>query len=120
VVEDEIDPWPRRERRELLERRERLEDEMARAVRPGGLEREHDATVLEESPPVLRHRRTEQIAAELLQACAIHGRHGDVSVEIEARQMRVPGRRREHPRRVGILPSRQTRAPARGPSALRP
>ena len=34
---------------------------------------------------------------------AIRRRHGDVGVEIEAREVRVPRRGREHPRRVGIV-----------------
>jgi hypothetical protein len=40
----------------------------------------------------------------LLQPSAICCRHRDVGVQIEARQMRVPGSGREHPRRVGIVP----------------
>jgi hypothetical protein len=104
VVEDEIDPWPRRERRKLLEQRERLEDQVARAVCPGVLEREHDATVAQQPESILSHRRTEQIAAELFQPRAIRCRHRAVGVKIETRQMRVPRRRREHPRRVGIVP----------------
>jgi hypothetical protein len=35
----------------------RLEDEVARAVCPGTLEREDDTTVVEESQPVRRHPR---------------------------------------------------------------
>jgi hypothetical protein len=58
VVEDEVDPWPRRERRQLLEQRERLEDQVARAVCPGALEREHDATVAQQPESMLSHRRT--------------------------------------------------------------
>ena len=72
VVEHKVDPRPRRERGELLEQRQRLEHEMARAVGPGGLEREQDAAIGQEPEPVLGHRRAEQIAAELFQARAIH------------------------------------------------
>jgi hypothetical protein len=104
VVEDEVDPRPRGQRGELLEQLQRLEHEMARAVRPGGLERERNAAIGQEAEPVLSHRRPEQIAAELFQARAIGGRHRDVGVEIEAREMRAPGGGREHPRRVGIVP----------------
>jgi hypothetical protein len=42
VVEHEIDPRPWGERREFLEQRERLEDEMTRAIRQRRLEREHE------------------------------------------------------------------------------
>jgi hypothetical protein len=42
VVEHKIDPGPWGERREFLEQRERLEDEMTRAIRPRRLEREHE------------------------------------------------------------------------------
>jgi len=93
MVEDQVDPRPRGERRELLEQRERFEDEMARAVCPGGLEREHDATVGQPPESILSDRGTKPIAAELFQTRAIRRRHGHVGVEIEARQMGVPGRR---------------------------
>ena len=113
VVENEIDPRPRGQRRELLEQRDRLEDEMTRAVRPGGLEREHNAIVGQQPESILSDRRPEQVAAELFQTHAIRRRHCDIGVEIEARQMGVLGSGREHP-------TRHTRAPARGPSAIRP
>jgi hypothetical protein len=57
VVEHEIDPWPWGERREFLEQRERLEDEMTRAIRPRRLEREHDAAIVQAPEPILGHRR---------------------------------------------------------------
>jgi hypothetical protein len=104
VVEHEVHPRPWRERGELLEQLQRLEHEMARAIRPRGLEREHDAAIVQEPESVLSHRRAEQIAAELFQARAIRGRHGDVGVQIEASEMRVPGRGRQHPRCVRIVP----------------
>ena len=63
VVEHEIDPRPRGERRQLLEQRERLDDEMACAIRPGRLERAQDATVGQQPESILSDRRPEQIAA---------------------------------------------------------
>ena len=59
VVEHEVDPRPWGERGQLLEQRERLEHELARAVRPRGLEREHDAAIGQEPEPVLGHCRAE-------------------------------------------------------------
>jgi hypothetical protein len=56
---------------ELLEELQRLEHEIARAVSPGGLQREHDAAIDQEAEPILGHRRAEQIATELFQAGAI-------------------------------------------------
>ena len=56
----------------------------------------------------------------LFQPRAIRRRHRDVGVEIEAREMRVPGSGREHPRRVGIVPHTPDRVPARGPKVMRP
>jgi hypothetical protein len=78
-----VDARPRGERGQLLEQRERLEHELPRAVRPRRLEREHDAAIVQEPEPVLRHRRSKQIAAQLLQAHAIRCRHRDVGVQIE-------------------------------------
>ena len=73
-------------------------------IRPRRFDREHDAAIVQAPEPVLGHGRAEQIAAELFQAWAIRGGHGDVGVEVEARETRVPGGGREHPRRVGIVP----------------
>jgi SMP-30/gluconolaconase/LRE-like protein len=53
---------------------------------------------------VVGYCRPEQITAELFQARAVRGRDGDVGVQVEAREMRVPGGRREHPWRVEIVP----------------
>jgi hypothetical protein len=104
VVEHEVDPRPGRERGEFLKERERVEHEMARAIRPRRLEGEHDAAIVQQPEPALSHRRAEQLAAEMLQTRAVRGQHRDVDVEIEARQMGVPGGRGEHPRFVGIVP----------------
>lgn len=71
VVEHQVDPRPRGERRQLLEQRERLEHEMSRAVRPRGLEREQDAAIGEQPEPVLSYGRAEPIAAELFQPRAV-------------------------------------------------
>jgi hypothetical protein len=57
VVEHQVVPGPRDERRELLEQRERLEDQMARAIRLVTVQREHDAAIGEPPKPILRHRR---------------------------------------------------------------
>jgi hypothetical protein len=78
--------------------------EMARAIRPRRLEGEHEAAIGQQPEPALSHRRAEQIAAEMLPARAVRGRHRDVGVEIEARQMGVPEGRGEHPCCVGIVP----------------
>jgi len=80
VVEHEVDPRPWGERGQLLEQLQRLEHELARAIRPRRLERERDAAIVEEPEPVLRHRRAEQIAAELFQARAVRCWHRDVGV----------------------------------------
>ena len=84
VVKHEIDPRARRQSRQLLEELQRLEQEMTRAVRPRGLEREQNAAVAQESEAVLRDRRAQQIPAELLEARAVPGGHGDVGMEVEA------------------------------------
>ena len=67
VVKHEIDPRERRQGGQLLEQFERLEQEMTRAVRPSRLEREQHAAVAQELQPVLADRRTQEIAAQLLE-----------------------------------------------------
>jgi hypothetical protein len=80
MIEHQVDPRPWDQRRELLQQRERLEEQLACAIRPRALQREHHAAVGEDPEPVLRHRRPEQIAAQLLQPRAIRRRHRDVGV----------------------------------------
>ena len=63
---------------------------MTRAVRPGGLEREQNAAVAQEPKPVLTDGRTQQIAAELPEPRAVPGGHGDIGMEVEAIEMRMP------------------------------
>ena len=104
VVEHQVDPRPRSERAQLLEELQRLEHELAGAIGPCRLQRQHDAAIVEEPQPVMRHRRPEQIAAQLFQARPICGRHLDVGVQIEPREVRVPRRGRARPGRVGIGP----------------
>ena len=106
VVAHQIGPRPRNQGRERLQRRERLEEQLARAIRPRALQREHHTVIVELPEPVLRHRRPEQIALRLFQARAIRCRHRHVGVQIQAGQVRVPRHRRQHPRRVGIAPRR--------------
>ena len=96
MVEHQVDPRPRGERGQLLEELQGLEHELAGAIRPRRLQRQHDAAIVEEPQPVLRHRGPEQVASQLFQARAIRGRHLDVSVQIEAREVRVPRHGREH------------------------
>jgi hypothetical protein len=76
--------------------------------------------VCEPLAPVLRHRRPEEIAAPLLQACAIRGRQLDVGVQIEAREVRVPRRRREDPGRVGVGPHTPDARSSTGTEGTRP
>jgi len=46
----------------------------------------------------------EQVAAKLFQTHTMAAVTATLAVEIEARQMRVPGSGRRHPWRVGIVP----------------
>ena len=58
VIKHQIDPGARRQGRQLFEQLERLEEQMARAVCPGGLEREQDAAVTQQPEPVLGNSRS--------------------------------------------------------------
>ena len=89
VIEDQVDSRPRDEGGKAPEKVQRVEDEVARAVRPRRLQLEHDPAVLAEPEPILRDRRPEHVAAELLQALTILPIHSDIAVEIEAVQMGV-------------------------------
>jgi hypothetical protein len=45
VIEDQVDPRARSQSGKLLEELYRLEERMARAIRPGRLQREQDAVI---------------------------------------------------------------------------
>ena len=63
---------------------------MTGALRPRRLEREQNAAVAQELKPVLADRRTQEIAAQLLEPRAVPGGHRDIRVEVEAVELRVP------------------------------
>ena len=67
MIEDEVDPGAWRQGGELLEKLERLEEEVGRAVVPLGLQRDEDAAVGREREALLRNRWAEQVAAEVLE-----------------------------------------------------
>ena len=91
MVEHEIDPGARGQGGQLLEQFERFEEEMPGAVRPSRLEREQNAAVAQKLKPVLADRRAQEIAAQLLEPCAVPGGHRDIRVQVKAVQLRVPG-----------------------------
>jgi hypothetical protein len=59
VIEDQVDPRARSQSGKLLEELHRLEERMARAIRPGRLQREQDAVIAQAPQPLLRDRRAE-------------------------------------------------------------
>jgi hypothetical protein len=103
VGEDEIDAGARSQGGELFEELEGLEKEMARAVSPGALELQPNAAVPGEPEAILSDRGSKQVAAELLEPSPVGGRYAQVSVEVEAVEMRVTGPGRRHPGGVRIV-----------------
>ena len=94
---------------------------MTGAVRPGRLEREQNAAVAQELKPVLADGRTQEIAAQLLEPRVIPGGHRDIRVEVEAVELRVPGRGGDDPRGVRLLaqaPHAAARAAPHGDAPL--
>ena len=121
MVDQQIDPGARRQGGELLEQFERFEEEMPGAVRPSRLEREQNAAVAQKLKPVLADRRAQEIAAQLLEPRAVPGGHRDIGVEVEAVEMRVPGRGGDNPWGVRLLaqtPHARTRSPTQGDPPL--
>ncbi len=70
VVQQKIDARARDQGGELLEELQGLEEQVAGAVGPGGLQRQPDAAVAGEPESVLGHRGPEEVAAELLEWAA--------------------------------------------------
>ena len=91
MIEDEVDPRPGDEGRQACEKVHGLEDEVARAVRPCGLEPEDDAPIVEEPEPVLRDGRPQEVPAELFETRPILTAHRDIGMEVEPLEVRVPG-----------------------------
>lgn len=56
VAEHQVDPWPRNERRELLQQRERIEEQMT-CPPPRALQCGYHAAIVAPTEPVLRRRR---------------------------------------------------------------
>ena len=106
---------PRRRCSATASRVQRVEDEVARAV--PRLQLEHDAAVFAEPEPILRDRRPEHVAAELLQALTILPIHSDIAVEIEAVQMGVARSTGADPLRLPV--SSQGHQPRARPRAQR-
>jgi hypothetical protein len=88
VVEDQIDPRPRDQGRQLLQELDGSEQKRARTVTPRVREGAAHAAVREERQTLLGERWTQKVVAERLQAGAIGGADGAVGVEIEAREVR--------------------------------
>src|SRR5438552_4156447 len=103
VIKHQIDPGARRPSRQLFQPVETLEEQMARAVCPGRLEREQNAAVTQEPEPVLTDGRAQKVAAELLEPRAVPAWHCDIGMEVEAIEMRVPRGAGEDPRGVRLL-----------------
>mgnify|MGYP001608848590 CR=1 FL=1 len=80
VVEHEIDARARDQGGELFQELQGLEEQVAGAVGPRGLERQADAAVPGEPEAVLGYGRAEQVATELLEPGAVGGRHAEVRV----------------------------------------
>jgi hypothetical protein len=107
VIEDQIDPRPRRQRGQPREKVQGLEHEMGGAVPPRSLQLEHHATLPTEPEPILGNGRAEEIAAELLESLPILSPHSDVGVQVEAVEMRVPGPTGRGPVRLRVPPEGQ-------------
>jgi hypothetical protein len=73
VIQKQIHGGAGNEGRELLQEFDGLEEEVRRAITPGGLELDEDAPVGAEADAVLGERGAEEITAELLQPGAIVG-----------------------------------------------
>jgi len=113
VVEHEIDARARDQGGELFEELQGLEEQVAGAVGPRGLERQADAAVAGEPETVLGHWRAQEVAAELLEPGSVSGRHTEVGVEVEAVEVRLAGPRRSDPGGLGVM----AEAPDAGPGA---
>ena len=89
-VADQVDAWCRHEGRELLDELERQEADVGRAVAPAAPELAQDPAVRKTRKAVHRDRRSRDVAAQRLRPLAIAGGHGDVSVEVQADDVRAP------------------------------
>jgi hypothetical protein len=104
VVEHESDAGARGEGRELFEE---LEEEVTCAVGPRLLQLPQDASVAGELETILSGGRPQRVAAALFASCALFRRPAQVSVEIEAFEVRLAGPSRADPGGIRLVPEAQ-------------
>ncbi len=102
MVEHEIDARPRSQGGEPFEEFQGLKEEVAGAIVPGALELQQDAAVAREPEAILGDRRSQEVAAELLEPRTIFCWDEQVRVEIEALKMGLTGPGRGHPGGIGV------------------
>jgi hypothetical protein len=78
------------------------EDEVARAVVPRMAERTDDAPVGESGQPLLRERRSQEVAAEPFEPKPVIGADVAIGVEVETFEVCVSRSDGPHPRGIGI------------------
>ena len=97
VIQDQIDPRARRQRRQPRQQIEWLELQMRGPVRPRAFQRQADVAGGGQVEALLRHRGPQDVPAESFQAVPPVCGHAQLGVEVEAVVVRVtPPRPRRH------------------------
>ena len=104
MVEDQVDVGARCDGGQALQELVRGKDQVARAVVPRAGERADDAAVGETGEPVLRQRRTQEVAAETFEPSPVVGADRTIGMQIETLEMRVAATDRQDPRGIGCGP----------------
>ncbi|HYD47953.1 MAG TPA: hypothetical protein VEB21_06390 [Terriglobales bacterium] len=89
MVQEVIDARLRNHRRKLLQEFPGLETHHPRTILPGPSQPQDNLAPETDLDRVLRQRRTQRIAAQVLQSAAISRRYGDGRMQVEAALMRV-------------------------------
>jgi hypothetical protein len=108
---------------QALEQRERRKARGGRAVPPWRLEQHHHCAIGAEGQAVLRDRRPQEVAIELLEPPPVVARHRDPRVQVAAGAARLQRTRGLDPGRDGIAAGDARRAnppAARAPAGLGP
>ncbi|MBI4538668.1 MAG: hypothetical protein HY704_04050, partial [Gemmatimonadetes bacterium] len=102
MVEEGVHAGPGHEGGELLDQLVRLEQDRPRAVVPHAAQGKKDLSVGSDLERILRHRRAQHVAREVLEAAAVARGHGDVGVQVKAPDMSLTLPAERHQRSAAV------------------
>jgi hypothetical protein len=102
VIQEQVDARPGDQGHQALDQLVGLEEDRPRTVVPGTPQPKENLTKRRQFEGVLSDRRTQHVAAEVLEPLSVAGRHGNSRVEVKAIEVSLPLGDRGAPRRIRL------------------